>query len=211
VNDVVPAGPFGAWLAQFVACLRGDGGTDVPCGTCVGCCVSGYPVPIRSSDALDDLLPSEYVVPITRVSTNVSKMLVARADGTCPMLQPSGCSIYSRRPLTCRDYDCRVFAAAGIDAGGAERYVINQRVRAWRFTYETELEERQHEAIKNAARFIRENGAAFAGRAPTAPSGIAVLSIKAFDVFLDPAVQAQSPEEIASAIVEARRAFDLAL
>jgi len=205
VSDVVQAGPFGTWLTQFIASLRGDAGTDVPCGTCVGCCVSGYPVPIRPTDALDDVLPSEYVVPIT----STSKMLVARADGTCPMLQSSRCSIYSRRPLTCRDYDCRVFAAAGIDAGGSGRDAINQRVRAWRFTYGSELEERQHEAIKATARFIREQPAAFNGRAPTAPGGIAVLSVKAFDVFLDSEVGSQSPQVIASAIIAASRAFDL--
>jgi hypothetical protein len=163
-------------------------------------------VPIRPTDALEDVLPREYLVPIT----SVSKMLVARTDGTCPMLQPSGCLIYARRPQTCRDYDCRVFAAAGIDAGGSERAVINERVRAWRFTYQNELEERTHEAVMATARFIRGNGAAFAGRAPTAPSGIAVLSIKAFNVFLEH-TEARSPQEIANAIVAASRKFDLSI
>ncbi|MFA6001077.1 MAG: hypothetical protein WC828_03075 [Thermoleophilia bacterium] len=42
-------------------------------------------------------------------------------DGCCPMLIDGGCSIYEHRPLTCRIYDSRVFAAAGIVAGGDDR------------------------------------------------------------------------------------------
>jgi len=206
VSEVLQAGPFRAWLAQFVASLRGHGGTDVPCGTCVGCCVSGYPVPIRATDALDDVLPREYVVSVS----SISKVLVAREDGTCPMLQQSGCLIYSRRPQTCRDYDCRVFAAAGIDAGGPERSVINERVRAWRFTYEDEQARRVHEAVKATARFIRESGAASAGQAPS-PGSVAVLSIKAFEVFLDRSAISRPPREIAAAIVAASKKFDLAI
>ena len=206
MDPVIQAGPFGAWLQQFVASLRGNTGTEVPCGMCVGCCVSAYPVPIRPADALDDVLPLEFVVPIS----STSKMLIARSDGTCPMLQNKQCAVYTRRPQTCRDYDCRVFAAAGIDAGGSERSVINQRVRAWCFVYESEAEERIHQAIKLTASFIRDNATAFSGRAPTAPSGIAVLAIKAFEVLLHSHDGSQSPQEIASAIVAASRRFDLA-
>jgi Fe-S-cluster containining protein len=204
VSEVVQAGPFRAWLAQFKASLRGEGGTDVPCGTCVGCCVSGYPVPIRPTDALDDVLPREYVVQVS----SISKMMVARDDGTCPMLQPSGCLIYSRRPQTCRDYDCRVFAAAGIDAGGPDRRIINERVRAWNFTYEDEEARRVHEAVKATARFIRQSGGA-SGQAPS-PGSIAVLSIKAYEVFLDRSTGSRPPREIAAAIIAASKKFDLA-
>jgi Fe-S-cluster containining protein len=35
-------------------------------------------------------------------------------QGYCPMLVAGECSIYEDRPQTCRDYDCRVFAATGI-------------------------------------------------------------------------------------------------
>ena len=36
-------------------------------------------------------------------------------QGRCPMLVEGDCSIYGDRPQTCRDYDCRVFAATGIE------------------------------------------------------------------------------------------------
>ena len=57
-------------------------------------------------------------------------------DGSCPMYQSRACSIYAQRPRTCRDYDCRIFSAAGIDAGDGHD-AINERVRAWAFTYES--------------------------------------------------------------------------
>ncbi len=46
---------------------------------------------------------------------------------------PSGniaCSIYSDRPRTCRHYDCRVFAAAGVEP---HQPSIAPRVREWQF------------------------------------------------------------------------------
>ncbi len=161
-------------------------------------------MPIRPEDALEAVLPKEFLVPVSAVS----RMLVARPDGTCPMLNDRQCSIYASRPQTCRDYDCRIFAAAGIDAGGEDRSVINKRVRAWRFTYEGVGEQRMHEAMKATARFIVHQAEAFPGWVPTAPTGIAVLAVKAFEVFLDPATASLPAERVAMAILAASREFD---
>ena len=61
--QTVAAGPFGTWLAQARASLRGDVGADVPCGDCVGCCVSSYYIPVRREDkeALA-LIPAHHLV-----------------------------------------------------------------------------------------------------------------------------------------------------
>jgi Fe-S-cluster containining protein len=204
-SNFIAAGDFDLWLKQMCASLHGAAaGTDVPCGDCVGCCISSYPVPIRPSDGLDAVVPDEHIVQVSASS----RIMVPRDDGTCPMLQNKRCSIYARRPETCRDYDCRIFAAAGIEAGGAERTLVNERVRAWRFVYATPQSRLTHEAIKAAARFIRNHTDAFTGRPPTAPTGIAVLAVKSFTVFLDAAVTSRSAEQIATAIVAASREFD---
>ena len=138
-------------------------------------------------------------------------MMGYREDGTCPMLEQGLCTIYADRPQTCRDYDCRIFAAAGIEAGGTDKHVINQRVRAWRFRYRDDGEQRAHGAIRAAATFIRDHRAAFpGGRGPTAPTGIAVLALKAHTVFLDPAVATRTDADTARAIIAASRAFDAA-
>lgn len=187
------------------AALRGQGGTDVPCGDCVGCCVSGYPIVIRPEDrsAVTEI-PLQYMAR----STDGRTLMLALPDGRCPMLSERKCSIYDARPQTCRDYDCRVFAAAGIDAGGSDRSVINRRVRAWRFEYSSEADVRAHEAVRSAARFIRDKASSFPGSAPMAPTGVAVLAIKSYQVFLNPETNGGSDEDIARAIIEASRAFD---
>ena len=205
----VNAGSFGPWLAQTRAALRGEHGADVPCGDCVGCCVSAYFIPIRSRDAAARAaIPVKWLVRAPNQAPG-DTMMGYLADGTCPMLAAKKCSIYPDRPQTCRDYDCRVFAAAGIEAGGAEKSTINQRVREWRFTYETEQARRDHEAVRATARFIRERDASFPhNRAPIAPTGIAVLALKSYGVYLDEAVRTLSNQEIAAAIVKASRDFD---
>ncbi|HEY8538280.1 MAG TPA: YkgJ family cysteine cluster protein [Steroidobacteraceae bacterium] len=191
------------------ACLHGDAGTDVPCGDCVGCCVSSYFIPVRPRDkGAIARIPVELLVrrPGRR---GTEAVLGYRDDGTCPMFSGGRCTIYEDRPQTCRDYDCRIFAAAGIDAGGADKDVINRRVRAWRFDYEDESARRAHEAIRTAAAFIRDKRSSFPGeRAPTTPTGIAVLALKAHAVFVDPQWRTLPDAEIAARIVAASRAFD---
>ncbi len=45
-ESTVAAGPFGDWLARFRASMRGTQGSEVPCGDCTGCCISGYSVQV---------------------------------------------------------------------------------------------------------------------------------------------------------------------
>jgi Fe-S-cluster containining protein len=205
----VAAGPFGEWLAQTRASLRGEGGTDVPCGDCVGCCVSSYFIPLRPADkqALA-VIPADLLV-IAPGQSHGHRMMGYREDGTCPMLNTGKCSIYQQRPQTCRDYDCRVFAAAGIDAGGADKHVINKRVHEWRFTYATDADRLAHNAVLAAATFIKNKRASFpGGRAPTAPTGIAVLAIKVYPLFLSSDSPSRSEADTATAIIKASGEFD---
>jgi uncharacterized protein len=135
--------------------------------------------------------------------------MAPHADGVCPMLETGKCTIYSDRPQTCLDYDCRIFTAAGLEAGGADKAVINRRVRQWQFSYPTDADRRAHDAVLAASRFIQHKRASFpANRAPTASTGIAVLAIKAYVVFLEGDVEGRSDTEIAAALVDASRVFD---
>ncbi len=205
----VAAGPFGEWLAEVRASLRGESGTSVPCGDCVGCCVSSYFIPIRPQDtqAFSAIPPHLLVSAPGQPSGHA--MMGYLDDGSCPMLHAGKCSIYGQRPQTCRDYDCRIFAAAGIDAGGADKAVINKRVREWQFTYPSHTDQLAHIAVKSAATFIQNNKGSFPnGRAPTAATGIAVLAIKVYEVFLQGDSRSSSDEEIANAIIAASGAFD---
>lgn len=125
------------------------------------------------------------------------------------MLEAGRCMIYPQRPQTCRDYDCRFFAAAGIDAGGPERSIINTRVRQWRFSYPTPADRRAHDAVRSAAAFIQREAPRFpAGFAPTRPTGVAVLAVKTHGIFLAQASATSDPDHLAKAIVEAGERFD---
>ena len=208
-GNTIAAGAFGDWLAEARESLHGNRGADVPCGDCVGCCVSSYFIPVRpeDKDALD-AIPARFLVNAPNEPRG-QWLMGYREDGTCPMLNDNKCTIYGQRPQTCRDYDCRVFAAAGIDAGGDDKAVINRRVRAWRFTYPSPSDHAAHEAVKAAAAFISTRRDSFPGaRAPTAPTGIAVLALKVYAVFMDSAVARKADTEIALTIISASREFD---
>lgn len=204
---IVAAGPFSAWLRAMRRSLSGNEGMDVPCGDCVGCCVSGYSVQLRPEDhEAAARIPATFIVSVpgfTKGHLTVKPL----STGVCPMLDDRKCSIYSVRPQTCLDYDCRIFAAAGIDAGEG-KVVINKRVHEWRFSYPERTDELEHAAVRAAAAFIRDKRDSFNVRVPAGPMGIAVFAIKGYEVFLDAGLAAKNDAEVARAVVAAVRAFD---
>lgn len=206
-DNPVAAGPFGRWLMQARAALRGTGGMDVPCGECVGCCTSSYSILLRPHDAALDVVPVKFLSSVPGLAYPHAKMNPLQ-NGHCPMFQQGKCSIYAQRPQTCLDYDCRVFAAAGIQTGN-NRPVINQRIRQWRFTYESEADRQAHAAVQSAAAFINEHGSEFpAAWLPNNPSGLAVLAVKVYELFLDANQQTSDHARMALAIINSSREFD---
>jgi Fe-S-cluster containining protein len=203
---VIDAGPFGAWLTAARASLRGDGhGMDVPCGECRGCCTSSLFVHVGPGEA-DTLrvIPARLLVRAPGRPRGHT-LLGFTGDGSCAMLADRQCSIYQDRPRTCREYDCRMLAAAGVEAGEGKDE-INARVRAWEFSYEGDAERHVHAAVRAAAAFVRDHRESFpGGAAPTAPDQIAVRALKVYGVFMG---APRSDAVNAAAIVEANRAFD---
>ena len=197
----LPAGDFSDWLRAMRAALAGHAGMDVACGDCVGCCTSslfhqGARTRTRrpsSASAPDNLQP----VP----GTQGDMLMGFDAHGHCFMFANGGCSIYQHRPETCRTYDCRVFTAAGMKAGGDEKSVINERIASWRFSYPHGQDRDEHRAVTAAANFLRQHPVRFpGGHVPSRPSEIAVLAVKTYPVFLEPP---PTDAGIAAAIVEA--------
>ncbi len=209
MNAQVAAGPFGSWLAKARASLRGEAGNDVPCGDCVGCCTSSYYIPLRPSDAATlEKVPDAYLTK-SQQPPDGTWMMGYKANGHCPMFDGKGCSVYKARPQTCRDYDCRVFAAAGIDAGGDDKSAINRRVKAWTFSYADDAERDLHVAVKRAADFISGNIEKFpAGFTPATSMAIAVLAIKVYPLFKDHDPAPINAVELITAIVAASQIFN---
>lgn len=212
----IPAGDFLSWLEQTREALKHDTGpgADVDCRDCTGCCSSSYFIHIRPEEKKTlQRINKKLLVPAPGLPKGHVLMGYGR-DGVCPMLLNNQCSIYADRPQTCRNFDCRVFAASGI-AAGDEKGRISQRVRHWRFSYPTPQDRAAHRAVQAAAQFIRDNASSFpGGRVPSNPSQLTVLALKAYTVFMPDtdgsagSTSDASPEQLAQAIVETCRRFD---
>ena len=182
--------------------LAGGEGMQVACGVCVGCCTSSYFIKVRPQEA--DALRHIPAMHLGSEQADGTRYMAADSKGHCPMFNGGGCSIYAHRPDTCRTYDCRIFTAAGMDAGEGKT-MINERIASWRFDYEDETAQREHRAVTAAARFLRQHPVRFPnGHVPSRASEIAVLAVKAYTVFMDGAEDAAA----ASGIVSACREFD---
>jgi Fe-S-cluster containining protein len=187
------------------AALSGSAGMDVACGDCRGCCTSSYFVKVRPYETATIAHIGAHNLRPVPGATNGNLLMGFDEQGHCFMFANGGCSIYQHRPETCRTYDCRVFAAAGTNAG-PDKSVINERIAQWSFEYASEQDREEHRAVTAAANFLRQHPVRFpGGRVPSRPSEIAVLAVKSYEVFLSPPL---SDEEIGAAIVAASREFD---
>jgi hypothetical protein len=198
------AGQFGAWLAAMRRALRHEADADVPCGDCCACCSTSHFVHIGPEER-EPLarVPRELLFPAPGMPTG--HVLLPYDDrGRCPLLDERGrCLIYAHRPLTCRTYDCRVFAAAGLDA---DREPITRRARRWRFVCPAPEDSGQLAAVRAAADWIPAHAAAFPGGAvPDDPAELAVLAVRVAHVFMPDGHAAAGADDatVAAAIVRA--------
>jgi Fe-S-cluster containining protein len=220
----LPAGDFSAWLRAMRESLAGTADSDVPCGGCCACCASSHFIHVGPDEdgALAHIPPA---LLFTAPGFSAGHVVMGYDQrGRCPMLAEDGrCGIYDHRPRTCRVYDCRVFAAAGIAADSAE---IARRARRWAFAYPGQRDCEEHDAVRAAARFVRERAGCFpSGAVPRDSAQVAVLAVEASDVFLGRAGEAADAaggagttaratrdsgdgRQIAGAIIEACRRFE---
>ena len=185
--------------------LAGGPGMQVACGECRGCCTSSYYIKVRpaDTDALAHIPPDQLIDAPGDASG--TRLMGFDARGHCPMLRDGNCSIYQHRPDTCRTYDCRVFTAAGVDAGPG-RPVINERVARWRFEFPEDIDRREQRAVAAAAAFLRQHPVRVpGGHVPSRPNDIAVLALKSYTVFMQ---GEPSHEDAVAGIIEAVRHFD---
>jgi Fe-S-cluster containining protein len=135
-GDTIDAGSFSEWLEQIRAALDDGADAVVPCGACTACCTSSQFVHI-DPDELDALahIPVALRFPAPGLPDG-HVVLGYDEHGRCPMLIEGACSIYEHRPRACRAYDCRVFAATGVEPDVSQPAVAAQ-VRRWRFSHHT--------------------------------------------------------------------------
>ena len=128
------------------------------------------------------------------------------------MLVEDRCSIYEHRPQTCRDYDCRVFAATGISADRETQPDIAERATAWQFHYENETGRAEHSNLQRAAAFLQNNRNLFPPRSlPSHPAQLATFAIRIYKRYTRLAAQhSGDAPTIARAIATAMRRMGVA-
>jgi Fe-S-cluster containining protein len=165
------AGDFGTWLTQTRVALKGEADADVPCDGCTACCTSSQFVHIEP-DEIDTIahIPSDLLFPAPRLPLG-NFVLGYDERGHCPMLIDGMCSIYEHRPRTCRVYDCRVYAAAGVEPDDERKVEITKRVRQWRFSYRSSDDEARRDTIREKASTLEGNPGERAAKAITTADG----------------------------------------
>jgi uncharacterized protein len=150
------AGLFSVWLDSILQVLRKGATSDVPCGGCTACCTSSQFIHI-APDEVDALtvIPGDLLFPAPRLPAG-HVLMGYDERGHCPMLIDGACSIYEHRPRTCRTYDCRVFAASGLELEHPAKSAINDRVRRWEFQFADRADRSQFDAVRSAAMLLAE-------------------------------------------------------
>lgn len=197
-----PAGELTRWTADVLASIRDDAPADVPCDGCTACCRSAQFILVTPDDtAALAHIPAALLVPAPGLPGH--RVLGYDERGHCPMLIDDRCSIYEHRPTACRTYDCRIFAATGVDAG-AERPLVAERVAEWAFEATSTAAGRLASALRSAAAFLTEHGDDLpAGAVPANATQRAVLAVDIHELFL--ASQEPTVEAVAVAIAGRRR------
>lgn len=73
--------------------------SDVPCGSCTECC--------RGPDRRLALHPFDNPAEYETYEIDEVVYLARKDNDDCLYLTDAGCSIYERRPIVCRQWDCR--------------------------------------------------------------------------------------------------------
>ena len=177
-DDALPAGDFSGWLQAMDAALRHDAAMAVPCGDCTACCTASQFVHIAPDEtATLARIPPELLFPAPgRPKGHV--LLGYDENGHCPMLVAGRCSIYEHRPRTCRTYDCRIFAATGLDVDAEDdrKTPVARQARRWRFGFPTDDDRRRQAAVRAAVRNVRA----------TSVTQLAVRAVERHQEFLAP-------------------------
>ncbi len=74
---------------------------DVPCGSCTACC--------RGPDRELRLGPEDDPNDWDTYEQRGGYYLARKENGDCLYLGDEGCTIYEKRPVVCREFDCRYY------------------------------------------------------------------------------------------------------
>lgn len=174
--------PFSSWLRSAQAALAEEESADVPCGSCNACCRTFHFIHVRPEEKRARArLPRGFLSPAPGLPPG-NLVLGHDQAGRCPMLISGRCTVYEDRPLACRTYDCRVYAATGV---APDRDAIAEQVRRWTFGYPSYEDRERQAAVLAAVRFMSEHPECLqSDAARIQPVRVAVLAIAVHEAFL---------------------------
>ena len=141
--------------------LRDEAGSDVPCDGCTACCTSSQFVHIAADEtATLARIPASLRFPAPGGPPG-DVVLGYDEHGRCAMFD-GRCTIYEHRPRACRTYDCRIFAATGVEVDDPAQDAIARRARRWRFDVSTDRDRACADALAAAAAGAPEGSGATA-------------------------------------------------
>ncbi|MDO8731311.1 MAG: YkgJ family cysteine cluster protein [Actinomycetota bacterium] len=174
VTPAVPAGNFLVWLGEIKHAISDGADSEVPCGTCSACCRSSQFILVADTDAAArSVIPADLLFAAPGLAAG-NHIMGYDSRGHCPMFGSDGCSIYSNRPQACRAYDCRIFAATGIEVAADGHTEIAARVQQWQFDLDAEGESALVD-IRAAASYVSQNSASLG--IGTSATAIAIAAI----------------------------------
>jgi uncharacterized protein len=185
-DSEIDAGSYSSWHRATLDALASGNGIDVPCGACTACCRSSYFIHV-TPDETETLRRIPRVLRVPAPGLPAGHVVLGYDErGHCPMLVDDRCSIYEHRPRTCRQYDCRVFAAAGVDPVEDGKVRVAVRVRQWRFAHASAADRAGHDATVAASAYLRARPDAIpVGEEPRTAADLAVLGMRASVAFVD--------------------------
>ncbi len=186
VGNTQQAGDFATWLRITSKPTPGSRSAgEVPCGECTACCRASYFIHIQPDETRAlDRIPDRLLFDAPGLPHG--HVVMGYDDhGHCPMFVDGGCSIYDDRPQTCRDYDCRIFAATGVELTDDEKAEIVTQTQRWRFETNSDHDRARQTALRMCAGYLRDHAHHLpAGSVPKNPTHLAMLAIDVHDAFL---------------------------
>jgi len=178
----------------------------VPCGACNACCRTRHVIHVRPEERRTlSRIPRRALLPAPGLPPG-NLVIGYDGEGRCPLLVEGRCTIYADRPLACRTFDCRIYAAAGIEADCDD---IAGQVERWRFSYPSDDDRNRHAAVEAATAYISSHPECFSSAAASRePLRTAVLAIAVHELFLGgisrtPSAWAPDSDVVARAVVAA--------
>lgn len=93
--------------------VNADGSRAVPCNGCTACCRWGSDITAHPPITMDEAraLGLDEVVAMV----DGSYVMPAKENGECVLLGPNGCTMWSLRPDSCKEFDCREMVRLMLD------------------------------------------------------------------------------------------------